>query len=230
MTPDRILLIGTSRGLGLALTEAYLERGANVMATVRGDTPTPLGELASRTDGRLEVEHVDIEFPDSITGLAQRLAGRTFDVLFVVAGVTHAVEQTAANIDTETFNWVMVTNALAPMRVIEALEDRVSPAGTIAVMSSGQGSISNNNGGGWEIYRACKAALNQLMRSYAVRTSANGRSLVLMAPGWVRTDLGGPNARLTLAETVPGIIATLDQKRDRPGLEYLDYQGRTIPW
>jgi NAD(P)-dependent dehydrogenase (short-subunit alcohol dehydrogenase family) len=81
----------------------------------------------------------------------------------------------------------MVTNALSPMRVIEALEDLVAPNGTIAVMSSRQGSIANNERGGFEVYIGTKAALNMFMRSYATRDHNDPRTLLLMAPGWVRT-------------------------------------------
>ena len=124
----------------------------------------------------------------------------------------------------------MVTNALSPMRLVEILGDRVDPGGTIAVMSSGQGSVANNERGGFEIYRASKSALNQLMRSYAARHRDDGRSLLLMAPGWVKTDLGGPGAALTIDESIPGLVETVDAQRGRPGLQYLDYQGKTIAW
>ena len=86
----------------------------------------------------------------------------------------------------------MVTNALSPMRVIEALGDSSTRTAPSAVMSSGQGSVANNENGGFEIYRASKSALNQLMRSYAARHHGEGRTLLLMAPGWVKTALGGP--------------------------------------
>ena len=91
----------------------------------------------------------------------------------------------------------MVTNALSPMRVLETFKDLVPPTGTIAIMSSGQGSVSNNETGGYEVYRASKAALNTLMRSFAAQHRDDPRTLLLLAPGWVRTDMGGPMARLS---------------------------------
>jgi NAD(P)-dependent dehydrogenase (short-subunit alcohol dehydrogenase family) len=124
----------------------------------------------------------------------------------------------------------MVTNALSPMRVDETLGRRVDPKGTIAIMSSGQGSVADNGGGGWEIYRASKAALNQLTRSYAARHEGDNRTLLLMAPGWVRTQMGGPDARLTVGESIPSLVTTIDAQRGRPGLRYLDHQGRSVPW
>jgi NAD(P)-dependent dehydrogenase (short-subunit alcohol dehydrogenase family) len=90
-------------------------------------------------------------------------------------------------------------------------------------MSSGQGSVANNITGMREVYRGSKAALNQFMRSYAARQSGTRRAMVLMAPGWVRTELGGPDARLSIDESVPNLVNVLLKKQGNPGLEYLDY-------
>jgi NAD(P)-dependent dehydrogenase (short-subunit alcohol dehydrogenase family) len=110
------------------------------------------------------------------------------------------------------------------------LQDLVPDTGLIGAMSSGQGSVSNNETGLREVYRSSKAALNMFMRSFAARPSESSRSLVLMAPGWVRTDLGGPHGRLSIEESVPSLVSILIEKLGKPGLEYLDYLGRTVPW
>ena len=225
---ESVLLIGASRGLGYAIAEEYLERGTRVVATVRGRTRTALHDLQESVGGLLEIEHVDINVPEEVQSLRQRLGSRTFDLLFVNAGV--GVAETVGQVSTDEFTRVMVTNALSPMRVIETLGDVVPPDGTIAIMSSGQGSIANNHNGGFEVYRASKSALNQLMRSYAARHHDDPRTLLLLAPGWVRTDLGGPNARLSIDESIPNLVRTVDAQRGRPGLQYLDYQGDTVAW
>jgi len=225
---ESVLLIGASRGLGYAIAEEYLERGTRVVATVRGRTRTALHDLQESVGGLLEIEHVDINVPEEVQSLRQRLGSRTFDLLFVNAGV--GVAETVGQVSTDEFTRVMVTNALSPMRVIETLGDVVPPDGTIAIMSSGQGSIANNHNGGFEVYRASKSALNQLMRSYAARHHDDARTLLLLAPGWVRTDLGGPNARLSIDESIPNLVRTVDAQRSRPGLQYLDYQGDTVAW
>lgn len=226
-----ILLIGASRGLGLAIVEEYLALGANVVATVRGLERTPLPDLQGNFADQLENESVDITRPEQIADLRDRLATRVFDLLFVNAGVTNDEQETVASTSTDEFSRLMITNALSPMRVVEALHGLVPASGTIAIMSSGQGSVSNNDRGGFEIYRASKAALNQLMRSYAARHQDDPRTLLLLAPGWVKnTGVGGPNAWLTIHESIPNLVRTVEAQRGRGGLQFLDYRGKTVPW
>ena len=225
-----VLLVGASRGLGYAMAEEFLKRGWNVLGTVRGPARTRLHDLSQRSPGRVEVETVDITMPDQIAALRTRLTDRTLDMLFVNAGVTNNPDETIGEVTMEEFIRVMVTNALSPMRVVEALYDIVANEGTIGVMSSGQGSVSNNTNGQREVYRGSKAALNTFMRSFAARHCADRRAMVLMAPGWVRTEMGGPNARLTIEESIPNLVSTLLAVQGKPGLQYLDYLGRTVPW
>jgi NAD(P)-dependent dehydrogenase (short-subunit alcohol dehydrogenase family) len=113
--------------------------------------------------------------------------------------------------------------------VVEGLGGLVAANGTIAVMSSGQGSVANNEHGGFEIYRGSKAALNMFMRSYAARRD-DSRTLLLMAPGWVKTRLGGPNARLTIEESIPNLVNVIDAQHGCGDLQYLDYLGMTVAW
>jgi NAD(P)-dependent dehydrogenase (short-subunit alcohol dehydrogenase family) len=144
-TSDRrvVLVIGISRGIGRGLAAEFLRRGWSVIGTVRSpqdglDTP------ADGTAGSLQIEHLDVTKPEQIVSLHERLASVRLDVLFVSAGVSHDGVP-AAKIDDVTFNNVMVTNALAPMRIIETLQDLVTDHGTIAAISSGKGSISRNS-------------------------------------------------------------------------------------
>ena len=230
MTTSKVLLIGASRGLGLALAERWARDGREVTATVRGSSdPAALTALAARDDVRMTIERVDTTEPEQVDALAGRLRGQSFDLLFVGAGIASEA-QPVGRTPREEFERVMATNAWGPMRVIEALQDLVDPAGTIGVMSSGQGSVTNNRGGGDEVYRGSKAALNTFMRSYAARHADDARSLVLMAPGWVRTEMGGPDARYSVEESVTGMVATLDALRTSPGLHYVDFRGETVPW
>src|ERR1700722_8196558 len=226
----KLLLIGASRGLGFALAEEYLKRGWHVVATERLRTTSKLHTLMRTSDGRLEIEKVDIVDPDQVAELRARLRSKMFDMLFVNAGVKNDDRETIADVSTEEFVRVMVTNALSPLRVVETLQDLVLPNGTIGIMSSGQGSITNNENGNHEVYRGSKAALNMFMRSFAARHAEDLRTLLLMAPGWVRTDMGGPQARLSIAESIPNLVNTMEAQSGKPGLQYLDYLGRKVPW
>jgi NAD(P)-dependent dehydrogenase (short-subunit alcohol dehydrogenase family) len=225
-----VLIVGASRGLGLGLATKYLNRGCHVVATVRGSGRTPLHDLMARAGGRLEIAAVDINVPAQVDALRQHLQGRAFDLLFVNAGVSNSPNETVADVSTEEFSRVMVTNALSPMRVIEALLALVRPTGTIGVMSSGLGSVADNNDGGFEIYRTSKAALNMLMRSFAARHAGDPRTLLLIAPGWVRTDMGGPHADLSVEESTQGVVDAISRQSGKAGLHYLDYRGVTIRW
>jgi len=225
-----VLLIGASRGLGFAMAAEYLRRGWQVIATARATSTDQLRRMAEASDGALEVETVDITIPEQVTALRARLGDRRIDVLFVNAGVKNDDRETIADVSTDEFVRVMVTNSLSPMRAIEAFQDLVEPTGTIGVMSSGQGSLTNNTNGKFEVYRGSKAALNMFMRSFAARHAGDTRTLLLMAPGWVRTDLGGPEARLSIEESIPSLLNTMEAHAGRPGLHYLDYLGRVVPW
>ncbi len=225
----QLLLIGASRGLGFALAEEYLKRGWHVVATERDSTTSKLHDLLRAAQGRLEIATVDITDPDQVVALRARLASRQFDMLFVNAGI--GTRDMVADISNDEFIRMMVTNALSPMRIVESFQDLVLPTGTIGIMSSGQGSITNNNENGhYETYRGSKTALNMLMRSFAARHSDDPRTLLLMAPGWVRTDLGGPEARLSVEESIPNLANTMDAQAGKSGLQYLDYLGRKVPW
>ena len=226
----RALLVGASRGLGFGLAEEYVKRGWHVVATERHAGASKLHSLLEAAVDRLEIKTVDIDFPDQVAALRARLGPRKFDLLFVNAGVKNNDSETIADVSTDEFVRVMITNALSPMRVIETLQDAVLPNGTIGIMSSGQGSVANNESGHFEVYRSSKAALNMFMRSFAARHAGDPRTLLLMAPGWVRTDMGGPQARLSIEESIPNLADTVDAQAGKAGLQYLDYLGRRVPW
>jgi NAD(P)-dependent dehydrogenase (short-subunit alcohol dehydrogenase family) len=225
-----VLLVGASRGLGFAMVEEYLKRGWRVIATGRDGSTEKLRQIAKTSHGALEAETVDITIPEQVVALHGRLQDRRLYMLFVNAGVKNDDRETIADVSTEEFVRVMVTNSLSPLRVIEALQDLVQPAGTIGVMSSGQGSVTNNDNGNHEVYRGSKAALNMFMRSFAARHRDDAKTLLLMAPGWVRTDMGGPQARLSIEESIPNLLNTIEAYEGRSGLHYLDYLGRVVPW
>ena len=225
------LIVGASRGLGLALAEEFLARAWSVIGTVREGKRTPLHELADQSGGKLRIEAVDINDLSQVERLKAHLPGQFLDLLFVNAGTANANAMRAniSDVSTEEFVDVLVTNALSPMRIVDQLADRVRLGGTIGVMSSGQGSIADNERGGNYVYRASKAALNMMMKSFAARTG-NDYSLLLLAPGWVQTDLGGPSAPFTIEQVVPALVDTIVAQEGKRGLQYLDRFGKTVRW
>lgn len=228
-TNPNILIVGASRGLGLGIAGEYLARGWDVIGTVRAGARTPLHDLADAHPGRVTIETLDITAPDQIAALRERLSGRTLDTLFVNAGTTtHDPLVGIGTVDTDEFNHVLVTNTLSPMRVVEAFADLVPATGLIGVMTSGQGSIANNKNGRGDVYRASKAALNMLMQGFAARHP--DRAALLLAPGWIKTALGGPDAPFTLEESVPILVDLLLSARGTPGLRYRDRFGADVPW
>lgn len=224
------LVIGASRGLGLALVEEYLKRGWHVIATVRTETPVKLNNLWEAQSKNLEIEQLDINKPDQLAALRTKLGNRKIDLLFVNAGVNIDPAITTGEVSDEDFRHIMATNALNPMRAIETLQHLVTATGVIAVMSSGLGSVANNDSGGYEIYRASKASLNTFMRSFAARHAGDKRAMLVIAPGWVRTDMGGPAAPLEIGDSIPRVVDVITANTGKPGVRYLDYQGKTVPW
>jgi NAD(P)-dependent dehydrogenase (short-subunit alcohol dehydrogenase family) len=224
------LIIGASRGLGLAMAQEFLKRGWNVVGTVRTEK-AKLHDLLPEFNGKLQIESVDITIPEQVEKFKARLSGKSFDLLFVSAGVANknGMSEPIGETSTEEFIRVMVSNTLSPMKVLEALLGTVRAGGTIGVMSSGQGSIADNETGGNDLYRASKAALNMLMRSFAARQGKD-RTLLLLAPGWVKTDMGGSGARFTIEEVTPQIVDTLLAQEGKKGLHYLDRFGKTVRW
>ncbi|MGW4650452.1 SDR family oxidoreductase [Kitasatospora sp. NPDC004289] len=225
------LIVGASRTIGLGIAAEYLRRGWEVIGTVRGEHRTGLHELAGTAGGRLTIEELEMTDQGQLAALRDRLtaAGRSLDLLFVNAAVARG-DLPIGEVPTEMFTEVMVVNALSPMRVVDVLGPLVRPEGTIGVMSSSQGSVSLNTRGGQDLYRAAKSALNQLMRCHAARNAEDSRTFLLMDPGWVRTELGGPHAPLSVADSVPGVVGTIERHRAATGLHFVDHRGETVPW
>ena len=227
-TPGTILLAGANRGLGLGLAREYLGRGWQVIATARDPAQASgLAALQGRNQDTLTVEQLDVADPGSAAALARRLDGRTLDVLFVVAGVSGYKDAPIDAIPPEGVAREFIVNASGPVSLAEALQKSLAPTAPVAFMTSILGSIASNTTGGWELYRASKAALNMFAKSYALRHRE--RPVLVMHPGWVRTDMGGPNAPVSVEDSVRGMADVMDAHR-QPGIAYLDYLGAKLPW
>jgi NAD(P)-dependent dehydrogenase (short-subunit alcohol dehydrogenase family) len=224
------LIAGASRGLGLALTEELASRGWRVIATGRRNSGSALHALADRSDGKVVVETLDVTSLDQIKALRHRLNGQTLDLVLANAGVTNPdVNAALSDVTDEDFIKLMLTNTLGPIRLLEQLGDQVPDGGVLAAMSSILGSLRENSNAAWPAYASSKAALNLLLHGFA---AAHGRkrAVVAMCPGWVRTDMGGTEAALSIEESIPRVADVLTEMVGRTGLHYLNYDGREVQW
>ncbi len=225
----RALIVGASRGLGLGLAAQFLARGWDVTATVRRPSPA-LADLARAGSLRIEAG-VDIDDDAAVADLRARLSEVSdFDIVFVVAGVATQAGTPAALLPRDVVGAVFQTNAVSPIRFAQAFHRRVARDGLIVLMTSKLGSVSLNRGGGWSSYRASKAALNTLARSFAGQHKGADWGVVLMHPGWVRTDLGGRRATLDIETSARGMVGVLEARLGQRGCVSLDYAGETVPW
>ena len=221
-----ILLTGASRGLGLGLAAEYLKRGWQVIATARDPHGSKgLKELADKHGARLRIEAADVAAPEAGARLAEALSGSKLDVIFVVAGQNKGGWGAAFEVAPDVAASQFMVNSYAPPAVAEALLVLLKPGGTVVFMTSGLGSLARASGMA-ELYSATKAALNMLGIGFARRHP--DLRVILMHPGWVKTDMGGPNAPLDLETSVTGMADVIAKASE--GLAYLDYTGATIPW
>jgi NAD(P)-dependent dehydrogenase (short-subunit alcohol dehydrogenase family) len=226
------LIIGASRGLGLGLAVELQRRGWNVVGTVREAAgERRLQALADKPGGGLRVEHLDINDDAQIAALRRRLDGTVFDLVFVNAGIAPQGRADAAGASREEAAAIFMTNAVASIRVSRAFLDRVrNGSGIIAFMSSGLGSVANKTDSYSELYSASKAALNSLSRSLAASLAGRRITVLAVAPGWVRTDMGGCGATLSVEESVRGIVDMLESRAGTGRHGFVDYRGREVEW
>mmetsp|Transcript_5896 Transcript_5896/g.15151 ORF Transcript_5896/g.15151 Transcript_5896/m.15151 type:complete len:232 (-) Transcript_5896:90-785(-) len=230
MSRMTVLVTGANRGIGLEFVRQYLERGSSVIATCRKPSEAEaLAKLLESGEGRLRIEELDVASGKSISALCDSLGEDcAIDVLLLNAGIKGDSSGTA-----DDFLQVYKTNAVAPLLLCRSLHAHVarSKQKQIVAISSGVGSISENGSGGMEAYRMSKAALNMAMAGVAVKGQADGIHVLSMVPGWVRTDMGGTNARQTVEESVGAMIDNVIGNKDRyqSGGLY-DYTGKQWPF
>ncbi len=228
MTEPTALIVGASRGLGLGLARELLARNWTVIATARDVNGAELAKLARAHPGRLRVEPLEVNDQAQQRALEAKLGVTALDLLFVNAGITDRAE--LADVSQQTFANVMLTNVLSPVQIALALRENIRPGGTVAFMSSRMGSIAEMEVGNSAVYRASKAALNALTRCFVAETGAGNFTVLSFHPGWVRTDMGGPSAAVSIEDSVRGIAEVLERERGSGQHKFLDYQGNAIPW
>ena len=212
-----ILILGASRGLGKALTQAYIEQGHSVIATVRkAEDMADVQALGAR------VLQIDLANPASVSGLAWQLDGESIDLALYVAGVW---DGHAAGVPPTLpqFDAVMHSNVLGFMQALPQIAPMVQEAGgVIAAFSSEMSLLAQADESAW-LYRVSKAALNMAVASACQHWP--GLTLLALDPGWVQTEMGGASAPITVEQGVQGLMQALEQVRPEDRGSLLRYDG-----
>ena len=224
-----VFVTGCSRGIGLELARQYAADGWTVLATVRDAVGA---EAVAQLDGDVSVFDLDISDPASIAILSERTRGAAIDLLINNAALYGPRATKLGAIHYPAWHDVLTANTLGPIRVVEAFLDhlRAGEGRTIVSLTSKAGSIADNRSGGGYIYRSSKAALNAAMKSVAVDLAPEGFRVAVLHPGWVRTDMGGPNALIDTAVSVAGMRRVIEELTPADSGRFFNYDGKEIPW
>lgn len=212
-----ILIIGASRGIGLGLAKEFKARGWDVTCTERSES-----EELHAVEG-IKIERLDVT--DTSTFGAIR---GEFDAVIVNAGITGAKHQSSEQASAEEVAEVMMTNAFGPVHLGKKLLPNIKQGGSLSFMSSLMGSIEDSSGG-YDLYRTSKTAQNMLAKGIAEQEAKErGVTVLSLHPGWVQTDMGGPNAKITVEESAKGLADVVENARG--GYAFVDYTGKTLPF
>jgi NAD(P)-dependent dehydrogenase (short-subunit alcohol dehydrogenase family) len=234
MQSRTIFITGVSRGIGLGLAREYLQRGDAVWGTVRDAESPAATQLARDFPGQFRALVTDVTDEASVERAAAILEGEAghLDILISNAGLkTPDDEQSIAEISISNVERVFAVNTVGPLRLVQRLEPllRRADAARVAMMSSRRGSITELPEGRFVPYCISKAGLNMLTHLLAYHLRPAGIAIAALHPGWVRTDMGGQAAPLSVEESVPGLVRVIDGLT-LEGPLFLDYRGAEIPW
>ncbi len=229
-----VLITGGNRGIGLEFVRQYLAGGDQVIATARSvSTCAKLQELGQgKNAGRLTILPLEVTDPQSRTDFLKRLGQQAIDLFINNAGIYGPKSMPLGEVDEQEWIKVLQVNTIAPLKLAELLRGNLSRGQrpVIAILSSKMGSMADNTSGGSYIYRSSKAAVNAVTKSLAVDLADDGISVVALHPGWVQTDMGGPNALIDVATSVSGMKNVLDALDPSLTGHFINYDGATIPW
>ena len=234
-----MLITGANRGLGLNLLKLYNDEGWQIHACCRNpDAATELQSIADQAKDRVTVHRLDVEDPSTIADLKAALGPSPIDLLINMAGYLGKTISESGGLqsfgESDFSEWKKAyrTNCIGPMRVCEALVDNVeaSDKKTIINISSIIGSIAGDTFGNLYGYRASKAALNSITHAMAINLKDRGITVVPFHPGFVKTDMGGPDADIEIAESVTGIKSVVDKITHEDTGRFLTWEGGELPW
>ncbi|TKB49453.1 SDR family oxidoreductase [Ferrimonas sediminicola] len=225
------LITGANRGIGLEFCRQYLRHGDTVIACCRHpEQAETLQQLAEQYPSQLELVALELAEPAQFDSLSAYLGERTLDRLILNAGVYGPKGLAFGEYQPEHFELVMRINVAAPMLLTQALAANLGQGSKLALLSSKMGSITDNGSGGSYAYRASKSALNAVGKSLAIDLQARGVAVALLHPGWVQTDMGGPNAWITAEVSVRGMRHVIEQLTLVDSGTFYNYDGTELPW
>ena len=228
-----VLITGASRGIGLEFVRQYLADDWRVLACCRNPASADkLTALAAASDGRVTVHALDVDDAGNARGLAAELDGTAIDVLINNAGITGHRDNGLGSMDYEAWEAALRTNVLGPMKVTEALIDLLlaGEQKKLVTISSRMGSIGENAAANAITYRSSKTAVNMVMSCLANGLADKGVTAVCFHPGWVQTDMGGPNAAVTPEDSVTGMRQVIGKLTPRDNGTFRNFDGGKIAW
>ena len=227
-----VLITGTNRGIGLEFVKQFLAREDTVLATCRDmGSATELRQLKNDTR-KLHIFELDVSSQKSMEDLTLQLAGHAIDIFINNAGVYGPRDSTFGKVSANEWAKVLQVNAKAPMILTQLLIDNLRDGSDkkLIYITSKMGSIDDNKGGGSYVYRSSKAALNAVVKSISVDLRDSGFSVAVLHPGWVQTDMGGPNALIDVITSVSKMIDVIDNLNFHNSGSFFNYDGGIIPW
>jgi len=231
-TMNTILITGVGRGIGFQLVKEFLDRDYRVIGTVRDEAAqTRVTQLAAELGKTIETHIVELSEQASVDRLKDALDDCTVDILINNAGVRGGSEDTYSELDLDDWLTVLQINTLSPMRVTQALMANLSKSNQpkIVTISSAMGSLARERSDSIA-YRSSKAALNKAMQCLAVELKPQKIGVYLMHPGWVRTDMGGPNGDISVEQSASGLAATLINFDMADSGQFWNYDGERLAW
>ena len=228
-----VLVTGANRGLGLEFVRQYAAEGWRVYAGCRAPADADaLRTLADAAAERLSIHALDVQDRTSIQRLVAELADQPIDLLINNAAIWGSAQQLLGGLDDRIWAEVLDVDVVGPVRVTEAFLENVAASArrTVVMLSSRLGSIASNDSGGRLMYRAAKAGLNAVAKSLAVDLAPRGIVCIALSPGWVRTEMGGPGAPLSVTESVTGMRQVIERLDSSQSGSFLHYDGSIMPW
>ena len=227
-----ILITETNRGIGLEFVKHYLKNNEKVIATCRNkNNAKDLLELKNTTSN-LSLLELDVSNPNSINEFASKITGQPIDTFINNAGVFGPRNTEFGNFNAKEWLDVFNINTIAPLLITQKILKnlRLGKNKKLVFISSKVGSIEENTGGGMYIYRSSKTALNQVIKSISIDFKDENFIAAALHPGWVQTDMGGPNALIDTKTSVKGMAEVIDSLVLKNSGRFYNYDGSSIPW